>query len=87
MLIPSNGFRIPSAEQLSRPFSAAAAGLPGGFSPAAARCYLSPARPRVRANPWSSLSCRSRSRSADWRLITAAIEGLFVRSALNPLIL
>lgn len=86
MLIPPNGFRIPSAKQLSRPFSVAAAGLPGGFSLAAGRCYLSLAGLGSTLIPSSRFLLGPVRDRADWRLITASIEGLFVRSVLNPLI-
>lgn len=84
---PPNGFRIPSAEQLSRPFSVAVAGPSPQLQPRDRADTIS-ARPArgSRANPRRSLSFPARSRSADWRLIMAAIEGLFVLLALNPLI-
>lgn len=79
MLISPNGFRIPSAERLSRPFSAAAASLPGGFSPMAVRCYLGPAGRGCALILGACFLPRPTGDRADWRLITAAIEGLFVR--------
>lgn len=62
MLIPPNGFRIPGAEQLSRPFSAAAAGPPRRLQPRPCDAISAGGR-GSRANPRRSPSSPSRSRS------------------------